>query len=176
MLFCAKKVGKWQFFQNLKLFLLFCVRSNMGFDLPLVAFFFKYNFDMEFTSTSKNEQLNKNHKQLILGLTNFLPELKRLLYYVRKNTKKAWYWCFKYISNDNLVNNYKFFSKKVCNLIVITALKWITNKLVSKISYLVRKRGWSPLEVGKLPVCAVVLTGIIARKGGGPFESPNITS
>ena len=59
----------------------------MGFDLPLVVFFFKYNVDMEFTSTfNKNEQLNKNHKQLILGL-NFLPELKRLLYYVRKNTK-----------------------------------------------------------------------------------------
>ena len=45
----------------------------MGFDLPLVAFFFKYNVDMELTSTFKNEQLNKYHKQLIIGL-NFFHE------------------------------------------------------------------------------------------------------
>ena len=45
----------------------------MGFDLALVAFFFKYNVDMEFTSTCINEQLHKKHNQLILGL-NFFPE------------------------------------------------------------------------------------------------------
>ena len=34
----------------------------MGFDLALVAFFFKYNVDMEFTSTFKNEQLHNIKK------------------------------------------------------------------------------------------------------------------